>query len=453
MNNRINRKMNTFSLCFLIAIIMTTVFAFAQGGEGSSAQAVSSYADPTVYLVAGVDNEPAADYIKGLVSYPARTTISFVFDNITDYDVIELTLTYSEYTLSFDVPYSYSPWAVNFPAADLSQPGVVKYSLRSGQEDDLAGKTGAADLISVNVLCAGDPCLRLSGVVKYKNGDTVELKAVIGADGADPYAPSNGKVEVNDAPLFIGVWRGKGDLTGNVTETGKWLHDSILKSSDIDISLEKSEIIKIGLPDDSYILADSKDAVITLKEDYLRERNNGYNYFRIYFNDITVDIKYFVMKEKTEGDFRFKTCPGSRGQINLFLRGIPATDPSLLSGVKLDGKDTDPADGIRVTSSFHTVVFSVSPEAVPRDTQTHVYTLTFENIGSVTVTVYPCRLGDVDGNAKIDSKDARLALRASAKLESLPDAAFVAADIDSDDNISASEARTILRVGAKLESI
>ncbi len=260
-------------------------------------------------------------------------------------------------------------------------------------------------------------------------------------------------IEVNDAPLFIGVWRGEGDLTGNISELGEFLHDSILRLSDIDISLARNEIIKIDLPDGAYALADSQDAVITLKEDYLRERKNGYNYFQVYFNDITVDINYFVMKEKTEGDFRFKTCPGSRGQINLLLRGIPATDPRLLSSVKLDGKDADPAEGIRVTSAFHTVVFNVAPDAVPRDSQIHVYTLTFENLDSVTVTVYPYQLGDVDGNGKTDAGDARLALRASAKLESLPDAAFVAADIDSDDNISASEARTILRAGAKLESI
>lgn len=249
MKNRVDFKKKTVLLFLLLAIIMTSVSAFARDDNNATVHTASPDATPTVYLVAGAENEPAADYLKGLESYPARTSIAFVFDNITDYDVIELTLSYSVQILSFDIPYSYSPWAVNFPAADLSVPGLVRYSLRSGDADDLVGKAGAEDIISVNILCAGDPCLHLSGTVVYKNGETAELKSVTGTSAAEVY-----------------------------------------------------------------------------------------------------------------------------------------------------------------------------------------------------------QLGDVDGNGKIDAGDARLALRASAKLENLSDAGFVAADIDSDDNISAEEARTILRVGAKLES-
>ena len=63
------------------------------------------------------------------------------------------------------------------------------------------------------------------------------------------------------------------------------------------------------------------------------------------------------------------------------------------------------------------------------------------------------RLGDVDVNGKIESADARLALRCSVKLEnyaigSIP---FRAGDVDFDGKVSSADARTILRVSVKLE--
>lgn len=60
--------------------------------------------------------------------------------------------------------------------------------------------------------------------------------------------------------------------------------------------------------------------------------------------------------------------------------------------------------------------------------------------------------GDVDGNGAITAADARLALRASAKLESLNIAAFLSADVDSNNSVTAGDARTILRVASRLET-
>ena len=62
--------------------------------------------------------------------------------------------------------------------------------------------------------------------------------------------------------------------------------------------------------------------------------------------------------------------------------------------------------------------------------------------------------GDVDGDGEITSGDARLALRASVKLEQYEpgSASFLAADVDGSGVIESSDARTILRVSVKLES-
>ena len=62
--------------------------------------------------------------------------------------------------------------------------------------------------------------------------------------------------------------------------------------------------------------------------------------------------------------------------------------------------------------------------------------------------------GDVDGDGKVTSGDARLALRASVKLENYApgSAPFLAADADGSGAIESSDARTILRVSVKLET-
>lgn len=62
------------------------------------------------------------------------------------------------------------------------------------------------------------------------------------------------------------------------------------------------------------------------------------------------------------------------------------------------------------------------------------------------------RLGDVDGNGKVEAFDARMALRVSVGLEKdITAEAKTAADFDKDSKVTASDARTILRVSANLE--
>ena len=60
-------------------------------------------------------------------------------------------------------------------------------------------------------------------------------------------------------------------------------------------------------------------------------------------------------------------------------------------------------------------------------------------------------LGDVTMDGKINSSDARLALRAAAKVETLTELQQKLADVDADGKVKAGDARTILRIAAKLE--
>ncbi len=69
------------------------------------------------------------------------------------------------------------------------------------------------------------------------------------------------------------------------------------------------------------------------------------------------------------------------------------------------------------------------------------------------VSAFAGTLGDVDGSGKIESADARLALRASVGLETLTGDAFTAADADLDKAITSADARLILRASVGLEEL
>ncbi|MCR5782555.1 MAG: dockerin type I repeat-containing protein [Clostridia bacterium] len=62
-----------------------------------------------------------------------------------------------------------------------------------------------------------------------------------------------------------------------------------------------------------------------------------------------------------------------------------------------------------------------------------------------------CIIGDVNGDGDILADDARLALRASAKLETLDENQEKAADVDGSGDVLANDARQILRYSAKLQ--
>ncbi|MBQ6164338.1 MAG: dockerin type I repeat-containing protein [Clostridia bacterium] len=61
--------------------------------------------------------------------------------------------------------------------------------------------------------------------------------------------------------------------------------------------------------------------------------------------------------------------------------------------------------------------------------------------------------GDLDGNGKVNSTDARIALRAAAKLDSLSDSQKKTGDMNGDGKINSTDARTILRMAAKIEAL
>ena len=63
------------------------------------------------------------------------------------------------------------------------------------------------------------------------------------------------------------------------------------------------------------------------------------------------------------------------------------------------------------------------------------------------------KLGDVDGDGFITSADARTALRASVKLDTLTEEEYLAADADGDGFVTSADARAILRASVKLDPL
>ena len=60
-------------------------------------------------------------------------------------------------------------------------------------------------------------------------------------------------------------------------------------------------------------------------------------------------------------------------------------------------------------------------------------------------------MGDVNFDGKVTAADARLALRVSAKMDTVTDIQTIAADVDFNSKITAADARLILRVSAKMQ--
>lgn len=86
-----------------------------------------------------------------------------------------------------------------------------------------------------------------------------------------------------------------------------------------------------------------------------------------------------------------------------------------------------------------------SDENVPNG----AYVAVMEN-GEVTEKVQICVKEDVNCDGRVTAADARLALRTSAKLETLSMIQKLAADVNDDDKITAADARLILRKPAKI---
>ncbi len=90
-------------------------------------------------------------------------------------------------------------------------------------------------------------------------------------------------------------------------------------------------------------------------------------------------------------------------------------------------------------------------EALPVETEAPTTETPTTEAPTATEPAQNYTLGDVNMDGKINSADARLALRAAAKVETLSELQTVLADVSEDGKVKAADARTILRISARLE--
>ncbi|MCR5689018.1 MAG: InlB B-repeat-containing protein [Clostridiales bacterium] len=155
---------------------------------------------------------------------------------------------------------------------------------------------------------------------------------------------------------------------------------------------------------------------------------------------ITADTTVYAKWEVTAGYYTFKF------EVN---GGSPVADQVVEENKKAD-KPADPTrEGFVFAGWFADDACSEAFDfAAPITANTTVYAKWEES--AAPPAAMP---GDVNLDGKVDATDARLALRAAAKLDTLEGQAFLNADIDGDGKIDATDARRILRAAAKLETL
>lgn len=110
------------------------------------------------------------------------------------------------------------------------------------------------------------------------------------------------------------------------------------------------------------------------------------------------------------------------------------------------------------TLQMFILTFSYTDKAVyPQLEVTNIAGTFMKSVADVVViedTTQTYRIkGDVNLNGKVTAADARLALRKSAKLESLSEEQFSNADINGDKLVTSTDARMILRYAAGIEKV
>lgn len=104
---------------------------------------------------------------------------------------------------------------------------------------------------------------------------------------------------------------------------------------------------------------------------------------------------------------------------------------------------------ISITISMIIFIMSLSTSAFAFDDTKYVDAFSDEVIQVFETN----RFGDFDGNDEVNAADARICLRAAAKIDAFEGAVFNAADIDGDRKVTSADARAILRASAKIEEL
>lgn len=387
--------------------------------EGSKGIRITSLPDKLIY----VEGEDAAD-IDGL-------EVAIVFD-----DGLGSLLKVSGYTVSFP---------------DIDTYGEKKVTVYYG------GYSATYDIVVVKVPVTGI-VLTLPDKTSYIEGEAISLDGLVVtayfSDGRD-----NGKgIKLSESEYTVsGITQGDSSLApGTYKVTVTYMYPEITSSFYIYVSgksVVSLRLLKLpaGLTiyqGQSFDNADfelhatydnGKSEIIT---DFNIEYDNmqlGEYTARIYYMDKYVAFDYTVLELKETG-----IEVGDTSQVGSYAGSDLDFSKLKVYVVYNSGEKKLLSAGYTLSHEIDSTLIGKYPVTVSYGD----FSAEFE----YTVADRPQRIiGDVTGDGKVLAADARLALRAAARLEILDEASFYAADTDFDDKVTASDARKILRVAAGLD--
>ena len=263
-----------------------------------------------------------------------------------------------------------------------------------------------------------------------------------------------GKAMMLDAPSLFEIWTGSGDSSCTL-HTHSEDFDAFLKADEFERLLYSSQEV----PADSYAVSEKDGyAVITLKEDYLKNFSTGTYYFEAEFKDAIAQMRIHIVPEKiTLTEPVVYTVSSENWSAMLSPAEGYAFYPALFESISRNGEALAP-DDYTVSGSFDCGFIRFTQnyrESLAGGT--YIYDVDYMHVDGVQVkmVIYaPYMPGDCNGDAAITAQDARLALRSAANLETLGEQAKNAACVLSENGaVTAADAREILRVSASLEDV
>lgn len=268
------------------------------------------------------------------------------------------------------------------------------------------------------------------------------------------------KITVTDSWLSFDVLEGSGDVSVIIADN--WIDTDEIPSATAYSEFEGLSMDEKNIDENCFTAADSENGtVITLKENYLKTFKDGCYHFNANFKNAIVPLNLYIVTKPvavTDMCFSFDSWKGS-GAATVALSpneyGITLW-ADLFESLSCKGEEID-RENYSISNFTSTPIIMLKEEYVKTFAPGEYYfTADFKNIKGVMLKLTipeSYTPGDVNSDGQITAQDARLVLRASAKLEQLNAAQTLAADINNDGNVYANDARTILRISARLESI
>lgn len=271
------------------------------------------------------------------------------------------------------------------------------------------------------------------------------------------------KTSFTDAWLTFDVWTGSGDVSVRIGDTP--LTEELLakvKPENFEkLSFEGSGFVIIAPEYGGYCTVEDDNGitVITLKEEFLKEFSEGPHMIYAHFKDAVVPLRLYIVTIKyvlPDANFEFDYWFGGESAC-LFIAPDALSVPvsaDLFERLILGGEEVDSSCYSVHNSLGYTAIMLYADYLNTLPHGDHTFTAEFMNIDltlKLDIVNSYNMWGDIDCDNQITAADARLCLRAAAKLEELNKNQAFAADVMGAGEITSASARKILRVAAGID--